>query len=263
MALKRIPRHQSPVRITGGKSAAVEFLHQHLPSDFDEYREPFLGAGSMALSLMWRNKNAKYWINDANRKTYCFWKNLHETPLKMQRWIAQKRKEHPTSQSCRDLFEWCRASMDGATDFEAGCMWFIQNRITFNGHGGFTDDAHFTDDAIAQLKPTGQLLQSVDLTISNDDYSVLFSSSSRKTLLFLDPPYDLGGDIIYGQLHRDFDHDVFSLVVRESRHKWMLTYNDVPRVRQRFEAFKTTPLTLTYRNRRADKTGKELVITNY
>ena len=221
----------------------------------------FHGAGSMALSVMWRNKNARFWINDANRGTYCFWINLHKCPSKMQKWVSKKKAEHPTKQDTRNLYDWCRANIEAADDFEAGCMWFILNRISFNGHGVFTDASHFTAESVAKLKTCGDLLRSVDLSITNYDYSALLSSSSKNTFIFLDPPYDLGSKYCYGDLHRDFDHDVFSLVVKESRHKWMVTYNDIPEIRQRFHGFKTTPLTMKYK--KDGQTAVEIVIKNY
>lgn len=45
-----------------------------------------------------------------------------------------------------------------------------------NRDGVFTDTSKFTDAQIAKLKCTGEHLQSVDLTVTNFDYSVLWSS---------------------------------------------------------------------------------------
>lgn len=192
MLLNPIPHNISPFRITGGKSRVLPPLHAQLPTEFDEYREGFLGGGSMALSVMWRNKNAKYWLNEGNPKTHAFWKNLHECPAKMQEWIWQKKAEHCTEADAENLYHWCRANIDAADPFEVGCMWFIVNRMSYNGDGVFMDTSHFTDESISKLKCCGDLLASVDLTISSYDYSVLLSSSTKNTFVFLDPPYSLG-----------------------------------------------------------------------
>ena len=43
---------KTPLRYPGGKSRAVPKLLQHLPSrEITEYREPFLGGGSMAIEM--------------------------------------------------------------------------------------------------------------------------------------------------------------------------------------------------------------------
>jgi DNA adenine methylase len=190
------------------------------------------------------------------------WKNMHEHPVKMHKWIMEKKKAHPTDAAAKNLFHWCHANIDSADDFEAGCMWYILNRITYNGDSTFTDTSKFTDAQISKLKCTGELLQSVDLTITNYDYSVLLGSSSKDTFVFLDPPYSLGSKYIYGELHKEFDHDVFARIVKKSHHlNWLVTYNDIPEIRQRFEGFKMSPLPMPYK-----KDGElvtELIIKNY
>ena len=40
---------KTPLRYPGGKSRAVPKLCQWLPENITEYREPFLGGGSMAI----------------------------------------------------------------------------------------------------------------------------------------------------------------------------------------------------------------------
>ena len=208
------------------------------------------------------NKNARFWVNDGDRSTYSFWKHLHKSPGKMQKWIMEKKKAHPTEAAAENLFHWCCENIDTADDFEVGCMWFILNRISYDGDGIFTSTVKFSDAQIAKLKRTGELLQSVDLTVTNYDYSALLSSSSKNTFVFLDPPYQLEKNRCrYGQLHREFNHDVFSMLVKESPHKWMVTYNDIPEIRQRFEGFKTETLTMKYK--KGGKTAVELVIKNY
>ena len=262
MILKRIPKFLSPVRIIGGKSKVLPALHGHLPTHFDEYREPFLGAGSMALSVMWLNKNIKYLLNEGNRSTYAFWKNLHEHPVKMHKWIMEKKKAHPTEAAAEKLYHWCRDNIKTADEFEAGCMWFILNRISYDGNGVFTSTDYFTEERIAKLKCVGELLQSVDLTITKFDYSALLSSSAKNTFVFLDPPYELGSKYPYEELHKEFNHDVFARIVKDSTHlNWLLTYNDKPEIRQLYADFKISPLTMRYK--KDGETAVEMVIKNY
>jgi DNA adenine methylase len=41
---------KSPLRYPGGKSRAVDLISSLIP-DFDDYREPFLGGGSLFINL--------------------------------------------------------------------------------------------------------------------------------------------------------------------------------------------------------------------
>ena len=50
----------------GGKSRALTKLNPFIPdlSAYDEYREPFLGGGSVALFITKRYPHIKVWVND-------------------------------------------------------------------------------------------------------------------------------------------------------------------------------------------------------
>ena len=57
---------KTPLRYPGGKSRAVPKLLQWLPSrEITEYREPFLGGGSMAIEMTKRlPEEVPIWVND-------------------------------------------------------------------------------------------------------------------------------------------------------------------------------------------------------
>ena len=261
MSIQRYPKFLVPLRYTGGKANVLSSLHEQVPTQFDEFRDCFVGGGSFALSMMWRNKTAKYWLNDANPLVYNVWKQIHRNAPKMQKWIWAKKVQYAKG-GFKGLFLWCRANIRSADDFEQGCMWYIMNRLSFNGMGeSYTGGKHFNDGKITDLKYCGALMKSVDLTITNYDYSVLSSSSRKQVVLFMDPPYAMGKKYYYGSLHRKFDHDVFALVVKDIRHKWVITYNDTQEVRRRFEGFKTAPLRMMYSNEGERVT--ELIIKNF
>jgi len=54
---------KSPLRYPGGKSKAVNLIAS-LVSGFDEFREPFLGGGSVFIYLKQRFPKKKFWVND-------------------------------------------------------------------------------------------------------------------------------------------------------------------------------------------------------
>ena len=55
--------HKTPLRYPGGKSRALSKLFQFIPnlSDYTEYREPFLGGGSVAIEVSTRYPHLKIW----------------------------------------------------------------------------------------------------------------------------------------------------------------------------------------------------------
>lgn len=64
---------KSPLRYPGGKSRAIPQLKHLIPSDIQEYREPFVGGGSFFIYLRQAYPTLKIWINDLNPELYHFW----------------------------------------------------------------------------------------------------------------------------------------------------------------------------------------------
>ena len=60
---------KSPLRYPGGKSRALKLISKLLP-EFDEYREPFLGGGSIFIYAKQRFPNKKFWVNDLYFELY-------------------------------------------------------------------------------------------------------------------------------------------------------------------------------------------------
>ena len=63
---------KSPLRYPGGKSRAIDKIAKLIP-EFDEFREPFLGGGSVFIYIKQRYPDKKFWINDLYSELYKFW----------------------------------------------------------------------------------------------------------------------------------------------------------------------------------------------
>jgi DNA adenine methylase len=63
---------KSPLRYPGGKSRAINLISTLIPI-YDEFREPFVGGGSLFVYLKQKFPNRKYWINDLHFSLYKFW----------------------------------------------------------------------------------------------------------------------------------------------------------------------------------------------
>ena len=55
---------KTPLRYPGGKSKAIKTLSQWYPKKISEYREPFIGGGSIAIDVAKKNPHIPIWIND-------------------------------------------------------------------------------------------------------------------------------------------------------------------------------------------------------
>ena len=55
---------KTPLRQPGGKSKAIKTLSAWYPKVIAEYREPFIGGGSIAIDVTKSNPDVPVWIND-------------------------------------------------------------------------------------------------------------------------------------------------------------------------------------------------------
>lgn len=262
---------KSPLRYPGGKSRAVELISKLLP-EFDEFREPFLGGGSVFIYAKQRFPNKKFWVNDLYLELFKFWEMTQKDVDALIEKIYEWRNQFPIG---KELYKFLNANLDGFNDLERASAFFIYNRITFSGtslSGGFSEHAfsdRFTESSIQRLNQFAKVINGS--TITNLDYEELVKKEGEKVFIFLDPPYySATKSALYGKngnLHKSFDHIKFAETMRNCKHKWLITYDDSEYIRDLFSYANIIPWDLTYGMRNvsksSDQTGKELFISNY
>ncbi len=262
---------KSPLRYPGGKSRAINIISKLIP-DFNEFREPFLGGGSVFIYTKQCYPNKKYWINDLYFELYIFWEMLQENVDILIDKIYEWREKFPVG---KELYNYLNENLASFNDLERATAFFIYNRITFSGttlSGGFSQQAfsgRFTDSSIRRLHKFAKVINGTKIT--NLDYEEVVNQKGDNVFLFLDPPYySATKSALYGKngnLHKNFDHERFANVMQKSQHKWLITYDDSEYIRELFSFARITPWNLTYGMRNitatSDQNGKELFISNY
>ena len=78
---------KTPLRYPGGKSRACTKMDQYLlkVSDSKEYREPFLGGGSVAIHITKKYPHLDVWVNDLYTPLYTFWKVLQDDGYRLHK----------------------------------------------------------------------------------------------------------------------------------------------------------------------------------
>lgn len=265
---------KSPLRYPGGKSKALKQILPHVPPQIKEYREPFIGGGSVFLAIkqIFGDNINKYWINDLNFDLYCFWQGAQDGITELTDAVKKVKNQQTDG---RKLF--ARLTEDGLEldKFERAVRFFVLNRITFSGtveSGGYSQQAfekRFTDSSIVRLGDLGKMLTNVAIT--NLDYQQLINSPGEEVFIFLDPPYlSATKSKLYGKkgdLHTSFDHQRFAETMKSCPHKWLITYDDSEEIRKLFSFAQIIEWDLqygmnNYKQEKASK-GKELMIKNY
>ncbi len=264
---------RTPLRYPGGKSRALPTILPLVP-DFGEYREPFLGGGSVFLALKKRFPNRNYTVNDLHVDLFDFWDVLKSDDEKLIHSVFDLKRRFTDG---RELFDFLKSQPPGDR-IDRAARFYVLNRISFSGlaeTGGYSNAAfegRFLEHHISRLREVSTELR--DVSISNSDYSELLARDGSDVFLFLDPPYfSARGSRLYGpggKLHTDFDHEKFVGEVLNTEHKWMITYDNDPRIREMFEGRPGLTLIqwelhypMTNSSGKDRPLGRELMVVNF
>ena len=271
---------KTPLRYPGGKSRACTKLDQFLPDlrEYDEYREPFLGGGSVALHITKKYPHLKVWVNDLYEPLVNFWQVLQKDGVTMKNKLLELKTRCPDPASARVLFQESKHYLDADnTDpLWRAVSFYIVNKCSFSGlteSSSFSkqaSDNNFSFRGIEKLPFYSTIISKWHIT--NLTYEELFDESSeRRAFIYLDPPYDIK-DNLYGKkgaMHKRFDHDAFATDCDICSMDCLISYNANQLVKDRFKSWQAGEFDLTYTMRsvgeymREQRERKELVLFNY
>ena len=273
--------YKTPLRYPGGKSRACVKMDPYFPDlrDYDEFREPFIGGGSVAIHVTKKYPNLKVWVNDLYEPLVNFWQQLQIFGPEMKSKLQELKSRYPDQESARGLFLESKEYLNDETNTDAlwrAISFYIVNKCSFSGlteSSSFSkqaSDSNFSMRGIEKLPGYSQIIK--NWTITNYSYDYLMDEGSeRKVFMYLDPPYDIK-DNLYGKkgsMHKGFDHDRFASDCDSCSMDCLISYNADQLVKDRFKDWNAGEFDLTYTMRsvgeymREQKDRKELLLFNY
>ena len=273
---------KTPLRYPGGKSRATKKLAQFLPdmSQIREFREPFLGGGSVALYMTQMYPHMSVWVNDLYEPLVNFWTVLKTDGKKMRDELVQLKNRHPDPASAKVLFleakEYLQHSIKKTEPFHRAVSFYVINKCSFSGlteSSSFSkqaSDSNFSMRGIDNLPHYQMLIRNWKIT--NHSYNQVLGNG-EDIFIYLDPPYDIK-DNLYGKkgnMHATFNHDTFAKDCEDhaERVKMMVSYNSSQLIRDRFKNWHPYEFDHTYTMRSVgdymadQQERKELVLINY
>ena len=277
---------KTPLRYPGGKSRALSKLFQYIPDlkDYDEYREPFLGGGSMALEVSKRYPHLNIWVNDLYEPLYNFWRELQDNGHEVKNILLQLKQRHPDPTSAKKLFLDAKDYLGGSQTtvkfppyneniWRAVCFYIV-NKCSFSGlteSSSFSkqaSDSNFSFNGIEKLTDYQALIGNWKFT--NLHYEELFTDN-RRVFVYSDPPYDIKANLYgrRGSMHKRFSHDDFATDSDRYVSPHLISYNSSQLVKDRFEGWTVAEFAHTYTMRsvgsyNTDQASRtELVLMNY
>jgi len=217
-------RPRSPLRYCGGKSRGVSEISKHIPEDTKRMVSPFLGGGSLEIACASAGITVRGY--DIFEPLVSFWRCLLKDPKK----LAETAKQyHPLTRS--DFYDLQEGQHGSRSSYRRAAIYFVLNRASFSGttlSGGMSPGhPRFTESSIERLERFCVENFSVDCMGFEDSIA-----GADDTLLYLDPPYMLGGTGLYGRrgdMQNGFDHERLAGILY-GRDNWILSYNDTPEI---------------------------------
>ena len=276
--VKSLKSYKTPLRYPGGKSRALSKIFQFTPdlTKIKQYREPFLGGGSVALEMSKRYPMMDIWVNDLYEPLYNFWCVLQHDVDQLYETLYDLKSVYCNQDAARCLFDAMKEAINNKdiSDVERAVAFYVVNKCSFSGltesssFSAQASDSNFSMNGINKLIEYSHMIER--WTITNLSYEELLTDD-KDIFLYLDPPYDIK-DNLYGKsgdIHKRFDHDDFAKQCDHHTSPMLISYNSDQIVKDRFKEWSVSEFAHTYTMRSVgcynteQASRKELVLLNY
>ncbi len=257
---------KSPFRYPGGKYYALKHIMPFINCvPHDEYREPFVGGGTVFFA---KTKCAFNWLNDLETDLITTYQVIAD-PLLQKKLAMRIAREEATPKRHVEV-----KMLTTENDLDLAFKTFYLNRTSYSGiinnpawgysEGKSSPPANW----VKFLQEAGEKLREVQIT--SLDFSKVISAKPKgsRVLLYLDPPYfHADQKRAYTKPFIEQDHIRLAKLLRETPFLFCLSYDDCPEIRDLYAWAQIYERAWLYNTANikgiARKKGNELVITNY
>ena len=197
---------KTPLRYPGGKSRACTKMDPYFPNldNCVEFREPFLGGGSVALHVTKKYPHLKITVNDLYEPLVNFWVTLQTFGTDLTDKLRDYKSTHPDPISAKELFLESKEAINksGLDSIERAAAFYIVNKCSFSG---LTESSSFSKQASVSnfsMRGIEKLPAYSDLIshwhINGYSYEHLMTTDMHDGIfMYLDPPYDIKDNLLY------------------------------------------------------------------
>ena len=255
-------------RYPGGKFYALKMLRPFWQNIYhDEYREVMVGGGAVFLD---KPKVQHNWLNDKHDALMLTYRVVANPEIR-EKLVKVFENEVATKDRHAEMKEFVPKN-----EFEKARKFIYLNRTSFSGKmkspaWGWRPVRSLPPNRWKErIRPCGKKLEGVKLTCLDFEEVIKAPPQGKSTLLFIDPPYFKAKQESHYSVSfvRD-DHYRLAKALKQTKHKFFLTYDDCAEIRNLYSFARINPMEFVYRidNSRdrggKRKYGQELVITNY
>lgn len=232
------------IRYPGGKSKHVAKILQYFHDQETEYREPFVGGGSVYLGgVQFTNS----WINDLDPEVSDLWRMVKEDHYTLidliegHTKVLDHRKDKRKIKKTLALWNQVRSDTNNEI-FPAGYRFLFLSKTCFNGvvtggpTGGMVQNKEYNlMSRWAEKQTIKRIVQAhdrlADCKITNSSWEKLVTDPGKNVALYLDPPYLEKGKQCYQKFFTLEDHQRLAEVVTSCPHRYVVTVDNHREVR--------------------------------
>jgi DNA adenine methylase len=269
MVQKKNKKVVIPFRWAGGKYYALKILNKFWEKfEHDEYREPFLGGGS----VFWAKEKVKFnWVNDIDENlisTLEFIQNENDRNNLLN--LFENEME-----ATKEKYEFVK-NIEVKNKLDRAYRFYYLNRTSYSGKMKNPSWGYMPKRSLPPYRwkeriiPCAEKLKGVKITSIDFEKVIKSPSKGKSTLIFLDPPYyKAKQENHYVHSFTLNDHLRLADVLKVTNHNFFLTYDDCSEIRELYSWANIYEINFFYRldnskdNLDKRKKGNELVITNY
>lgn len=257
---------KTPFRYPGGKFYALKYLLPYIHQiPHDEFREPFVGGGSIFFGKV---KSKYNWINDVEAELINTYKHIQDKNLHLKL-IDLIKDEIATKERHTEV-----KNLSPLNDLQRAFRYYYLNRTSYSGimhkpAWGYRDDKSAPPKNWARMITNAhEKLKDVDITCKDFEEIVNAKPKGKNVLIYLDPPY-VEADQKRAYLNHFLlkDHERLAEVLKSTKHHFILSYDNIPYVKKLYKWANIVELTWLYNtsnlNGTKRKLGQELIITNW
>jgi len=245
----------SPLRYAGGKSWAVGYIVEYLPSTIQRLVSPFIGGASVEIAVA-KEIGIPVIAYDIFDILVNYWQIQITKPQEIYEVLKQLKPNHETyTRIKQDLREhWLdNKELDKVT--LAAYYYFNHNLSYGPGFLGWLSSVYAKQDVYDRMIQKVRDFRVDKLWVEYADFSEVIENYKNE-FLYCDPPYYIGEDStlfkgLYPQrnfpIHHDgFKHELLRDLLHSHQGGFILSYNDSPTIREWYKNFEIIELPVHY-----------------
>lgn len=220
------------IKWSGSKDSQSNEIINLFPEKIKNYYEPFVGGGSIFLSLLEKRKIDNYYISDYNEDLVNIYKMIMNDPKTLietyinhydnfnvipidfeqrKKYFNKIRKKYNDEHKPEDFFWIMRTTTNGMPRYNKSKM--------FNNSCHFTRGGMMPDKVEKLITKYNKLFNSNNITFYHSDYKDI--NYKEDSFIYFDPPYQNTKSIYFG----NFNNEIFIKHINKLKQKWSLSYD--------------------------------------